>query len=44
MQGSTVVEDLVGALRLVGHLSEEDVDHATEAIMNRMQEQEGMVA
>lgn len=42
--GSLLAEDLVGALRRVGALTEAQVQEQADLIINAQQEQEGLVA
>ena len=45
VQGSaSVVEDLVGALRMVGCIREDDLQKHADAILDQMQQDEGLVA
>ena len=44
MEEDLFTEDLVGALRLVGGLSEDEVQQHVDNILNAKQEQAGMVA
>ena len=42
--GQGLADDLIAALRMVGSLSEEEVQDKTDIIINAQQESEGLIA